>query len=179
MTSKRDFQRYRQELIMRLRNAFVILAVFGFLCAPAGADELTPQKRADIEHLLQMTGALSIGKQMATVVATNFTQSLKKVRPDIPQRALDLLPGEIAAVFEENTASFKESVIPIYDRYFTDAELKQLIQFYSTDVGQKAIKVLPGLMRDAMAAGQQWGQSLGPEINRRIAAKLKQQGVKL
>ena len=164
---------------MSMRKAFLVLAFLSAATAPAGADELTPEKRADIEHLLQMTGALALGKQMAAAVVTNLTQTIKKVRPDIPQKALDLLPDEVTAVFEENMVSFKETIIPIYDKYFTDAELKQMIQFYGTDVGQKTIKVLPSLMQDAMAAGRQWGQALEPEIDRRITAKLKQQGVQL
>ncbi len=164
---------------MVIRKTLLILLALGVLSVPARADELTKDKRADIEHLLAMTGALSLGKQMASAAVTNLTQILKKARPDIPQNALNLLPAGVEAVFDENFDSFKEVIIPIYHKYFTAAELKEMIRFYSTDLGQKTIKVMPTLMQEGMAAGQRWGQSLGPQIERRVTDRLKQQGIRI
>jgi uncharacterized protein len=164
---------------MLIRKTLWIFLALSVLSVPARADELTRDKRADIERILEMTGALSLGKQMARAAVTNLAQILKKARPDIPQNVLDLLPAEVEAVFDENFDSFKEAVIPIYHKYFTAAELKEMIRFYSTDLGQKTIKVMPSLMQEGMAAGQRWGQSLGPQINRRVSEKLKQQGIRI
>lgn len=158
------------------------LLTFFALCTiafPVRADELTQEKREDIEHLLAMTGALSIGKQMSIVIVANLTQSLRKTRPDIPPVVLDLIPAEVAATFDENVGPLKEAMIPIYHRHFTDAEIKEMIQFYSTELGQKTIKVMPTLMQEGMAVGQVWGKSLVPKINQRVTARLRQQGVKI
>ena len=54
-----------------------------------------------------------------------------------------------------------------------------MIGFYSTDLGRKAISAMPGLMSESMAIGQQWGQSLGPEIAERVRARLKKEGIEL
>jgi hypothetical protein len=163
-------------LLKRIIATLVALFVF---CGAASAEELTPEKRADIERLLGMTGALALGKQMANAVVTHLTQSLKAARPDIPQKVINVLPAEVSAVFDENIGSLQEDIIPIYHKYFTAGEVKELIRFYSTDVGQKAIKVMPLLMQEGMTAGQRWGQSLGPKIEQRVTAKLKQQGIKI
>lgn len=159
------------------RKVIAILVTLLVVCGNARADDLTPEKKADIEHLLQMTGALAIGKQMAGVVMSNLTQTLKTARPDIPQKALDVLPAEVLAVFDENMDTFKDEIIPIYHKYFTAAEVKEMIRFYSSDLGQKTVKVMPSLMREGMVAGQKWGQSLAPKIRQRVAAKLKQQNI--
>lgn len=164
---------------MLFRQALLVILALCVIHVPANADELTQEKRADIERLLAMTNALAMGKQMAAMVVTNLTQALQKARPDIPQAALNVLPAEVAAVFDENMGSLKEEIIPIYHKYFTAAELKEMIRFYSTDLGQKAIRVMPALMQEGMAAGQRWGQSLGPKIEQRVAGKLRQQGVKI
>lgn len=164
---------------MLVRHALVLLMLLVTSFNPARADELTTEKRADIEQLLAMTGAVSLGKQMAGAVVANLSQNLKKARPDIPQNVIDLLPTEVMAVFEENIGSLVEVVIPIYHTHFTGAEVKELIRFYSTETGQKIIKVLPGLMQESMTAGQRWGQALAPLVNQRITDKLRREGVKI
>ncbi|MBC7982410.1 MAG: DUF2059 domain-containing protein [Candidatus Obscuribacterales bacterium] len=143
------------------------------------AEELTTAKRADIERLLEMTGATALGKQMATAVVAQMAQSIKQARPDVPQRVIDVLPEEVGAVFEANMASFNEIVIPIYHNFFTGLEIKEMIRFYSTELGKKTIRVMPALMQESMLAGQQWGQSLGPKINERVRARLTSEGFKL
>lgn len=150
------------------------------MCVPClAADELSPGKRADIERLLEMTGALSLGKQMAAMTAGQMAQLIKKARPDIPPKVLDVLPEEIGAVFDANIGSFKEAMIPLYHKYFTGDEIKEMIRFYSTDLGQKTVKVLPALMNESMSVGRKWGESLGPAIGERIKARMKKEGVDL
>jgi len=165
---------------MTLIRALAALLIFAATVPVAAlADDMTPEKRADIEQLLQITGALSLGKQMAMSLVAQISQTLKKARPDIPQRLLDALPEEVEAVFEANITSFKEATIPLYGKYFTGAEIKQMLQFYSTDLGQKTIKVMPALLQESMVVGQQWGQSLTPIIDARIRARFKKEGIQI
>lgn len=164
---------------MNLQRIFLFIVALCISCNSARAEDLTREKRADIERLLSMTGSLSLGKQMASAITVSMVQSLKHSRPDIPEKALDVLPAEIIATFDENIGSLKDEMIPLYHRHFSAAEIKGLINFYSTDLGQKAIKTMPVLMQEGMLVGQRWGQSLAPKIKQRVAAKLKQQGVKL
>jgi hypothetical protein len=149
------------------------------LAAGAAADDLTPQKRADIERLLEMTGATRIGTQMATLSAAHMVQSLKASHPEIPQKALEALPAEVGAVFEANIGTFVTSIIPLYHRYFTAEEIKGMIAFYSTDLGRKAISAMPGLLSESMMIAQEWGKSVEPAIAERVRARLKREGVDL
>ena len=147
--------------------------------APIHAEDLTREKRADIERLLAMTGSLALSKQMANAVTVSMTQTLKQARPDIPEKVLDMMATEVSATFDENMPSLKDEMIPLYHRHFSAAEIKGLVNFYSTELGQKTIQVMPVLMQEGMLAGQRWGQSLAPKIKQRVAARLKQQGIKL
>jgi hypothetical protein len=70
----------RGELMTIARTALFALLI---LCAtPSYGDELTPEKCADIERLLHMTGALSVGRQMSTAVVQQMTEVLRKARPE-------------------------------------------------------------------------------------------------
>lgn len=51
--------------------------------------------------------------------------------------------------------------IPIYDKYLSEEEIKGLIQFYSTPLGQKTQSVIPKLMIELQSEGMKWGQELG------------------
>jgi len=164
---------------MTVRHCSIAALLYILTIPFAFAEELTAEKRADIQKLLQVTGAGALGKQMAAASAVQVAQVIKKARPDIPQRVLDVLPGEIEHVFEANMASFLEIMIAVYHKYYTDKEIKELLRFYSTDLGVKTIQVMPALMNDSMQLGQQWGESLGPAIEKRINARLKKEGFDL
>lgn len=149
------------------------------LAQPARADDLSPAKQAAIEKLLQMTGALSLGRQMSAMVVQQITGVLRGSRPDIPQRALDALPEVIDELIVESMPRLRDLLVPLYHRYFTAAEIDAMIRFYESDVGAKSIRVMPQLLQESMTLGQTWGESLGPEIQRRVRARLQQEGVKL
>ena len=164
---------------MKLLRTLLLLAVFSSLAPLVAAEELTPQKRADIERLLEMTGATRVGKQMAALSASHMVQSLKLSHPGIPQKALDMLPEEVGAVFDAHIPVFVAQIIPVYHRYFTAEEVKGMIAFYSTDLGRKAISAMPGLMTESMMIGQKWGEGLSPELAERVRARLKKEGIAL
>jgi hypothetical protein len=161
------------------RTVVLGLGLIIMLGQPCLADELTAAKRADIEKLLQMTGSLNLGKQMGAALVEQYAQSLRKLRPDVPQRVIEVLPDEVMAVIDANMGAFKDKVVPLYDKYFTAAEIKAMIAFYSTDLGKKTITVMPALMGESIAVGQQWGGALGPQIDARVKARLKKEGIEL
>lgn len=164
---------------MKTRYVLASLVLLFSFSLPVKSEALSPEKRADIERLLDMTGAMALSTQMASAVTAQLFQVIKKARPDIPAKVLDALPAEVQATFAANMDSFKEAIIPIYHKHFSASEIKEIIQFYSTDLGKKTIRLMPVLMQESMLAGQRWGQSLGPEIDRRVKARLKSEGVKI
>jgi len=102
-----------------------------------------------------------------------------KARPDIPQRVLDVLPQEVDAVIMDNMVTFKDMIIPLYGKYYTGAEVKEMIRFYSTPLGKKTIETMPAIIAEGYQLGQRWGQGLGPGIQARVQARLKKEGYDL
>ena len=72
-----------------------------------------------------------------------------------------------------------ELIIGLYHKHFTGDEIKEMIRCYSTPLGKKTIAVMPVLMSESLQAGQQWGQSLGPDIQARIQSRFKKEGFDL
>ncbi len=69
---------------------------------------------------------------------------------------------------EVDASTLIELVIPIYDKYYTHEDIKGLLEFYTTPLGQKLIKVQPALTADSMAVGRQWGRMMGEKIGQRL-----------
>jgi hypothetical protein len=162
---------------MNTARRWAFAATLLLACGTSVADELTEEKRADIQRLMEMTGAANLARQMASAAASQIGQMIRKSKPQTPQRAIDVLPAEIGAVYDAHMTEFTAMLVPIYDKYFTAGEIKEMIAFYSTPLGRKTVSVLPQLSLEAMEAGQKWGQSLGPEVVERIKARLKKEGI--
>ncbi len=166
-------------VMQRIIVMFASLLFVTMLPLQAAAEALTDGKRADIIKLLDTTGAMNMGKQMSEMVVGQMTEALKASRPDLPPELFDILREEVSATFEENIPMFVELIVPIYHRHFTHEELKGLLSFYETDLGKKTIRVMPLLVQESMLIGQQWGQTIGPEIERRVIERFKAEGVDL
>jgi hypothetical protein len=138
--------------------------------APAAQPKIDPAKEADIRKLMQLTGADTLAAQMMTSMETSLRPSLINAFPpgDYRAKLVDLFFEKLSAKIGASTT---ELTIPIYAKYFSDAEIQQLTAFYQTPVGAKAIKVLPQLMNEVMTTSQAWGQQLAQECMKEVLAE--------
>lgn len=163
-----------------MKNLLRILVLSGLLalhCGPLAAAELSEERHADIDKLLTMTNALAMGKQMSNFMVNSMAGALKRANPSIPDQVIAALPDITNEVIAEQTPVFREMLIALYAQYYTAEDIKAMIAFYNSDVGQKTIKVMPALMQDSMTRGAAWGQGLGPEIARRLKERFKKDNV--
>ena len=141
------------------------------------ADDLTPEKQADIRQLIGITGA-KLPAQLAQATAQSATRVLRDARPDIPERFYAVFNRELIALFEERMekpGGLVERLTSVYAQQFTHPEVKQLLTFYQTPIGRKAMEVLPLVMNESTA----WGHALVPEIQKRLQAALKKEGIQM
>jgi uncharacterized protein len=131
---------------------------------PASTSEpanVNPQKEADIRRLMSVTGAAGLGVATMSNMETSMRPLLEKSMPPGEYRArlIELFFQKFHA--EATQESLTNLVIPIYDRHFSDDEIKGLIAFYETPLGKKSISVLPQVVSEAQQAGGAWGSELG------------------
>jgi len=130
--------------------------------APATTSNEQDAKRADIRKLIELTGA-------ANVSAEVMQQIIGPMRDGFPQ-----VPAEFWDTFTKEVRSDEliDLIVPIYDKYYTREDIRDLTVFYQSPVGQKTVKILPKLSAEAISAGQEWGRAVADRAMR----KLKQQG---
>jgi len=119
---------------------------------------------AKIRQLLELTGSAKIGVQ----VINQLKPLLMKSNPEVDTKFWDEFMSEI------KPDELIDLIIPLYQKYYTDEDIDNMIIFYNSSTGKKAISVMPQLMQESMKIGQAWGF----EISQRAINKLKLKGYK-
>src|SRR5262245_33697472 len=162
---------------MRKCLAIQILVCAMALCAGrAEAQTIDPAFKADIERLMELTGASKLGAQMASLASSAMLDGMRKAQPDLPERLFTVLQEVLADEFTKGFTS-PDGMLPeyvaLYARHFTHDEVRGLLAFYATDLGKKTIKTLPTLAQEGATIGQQWADANMPRILGVLQARLK------
>ena len=119
-------------------------------------------KMAAISRLLDATGAVQMGKQIIDQTFALQQQS----NPDVPADVWVEVRSELSL------EDFRPTMIEIYDRHFTAAEIDGLLAFYESDLGQRLIAKQPEILQESMSAGQIWAG----EVQAQLLASLRSKG---
>lgn len=97
--------------------------------------DITPEKAQWILKLIDINGTrAAMENQLNQIVARSSSQDAQKVK--------DLV----------NVNDILKQLVPVYDRYYSEEDLKDLIAFYESPLGQKVMRVTPLLMKDTLQA---------------------------
>ncbi|OIO04030.1 MAG: hypothetical protein AUJ49_03670 [Desulfovibrionaceae bacterium CG1_02_65_16] len=143
-----------------------------FLCTSAMAAELTPENRQQALRLIEAMG----GKDMILQYVRQNMGLVKKLRPDIPADKLPMVEREISAFVTEKIVApggLAEQLLPVFAKRFTPKELRELTAFYESPLGQKAVGVMPGALRESREVAQRAAIGMIPELNQRVTDVLK------
>jgi hypothetical protein len=156
--------------MLTLRIALVLLgsalALFGF----GARAEVSESKGLLIRELLQLSGGGQAAEQVAQLFLAQIRYVYGSMVEEVVASESDLSVEEkqalqehladfdrFAGVFSERFAeridldAVLEAVyVPLYDRYFEETELREIVAFYRTPAGRKMIAVLPSLMQDGL-----------------------------
>jgi hypothetical protein len=128
-------------------------------------------KEADIRQLLGLTGAGNLASQTMDQMEKDLRPLVSNALPpgDYREKLVDLFFERFRA--KRDPAQLIAIVVPIYDKYYSDEEIKGLIKFYESPLGKKMAAALPQIMSESQAAGGKWGQELGRESMLEVLAE--------
>jgi hypothetical protein len=166
--------------IRAVRAGIVVVALAILWGRPAVAQTADPAFEEDVKTLMEITGAAALGQQMATMVSGQILDAMKKAQPDIPDRAMvvakETLDAEFATAFKGPDGIIAKTVT-IYMRHFTHDDVRGLLVFYRTELGQKLIAKMPTLAKEGGEAGQAWMMANLGRITEALQARLKAEGL--
>ena len=155
------------------------LALFA---SAAHADELTSAKRAQIKTLLDITGVKAIPEQIANNTVQSWVPGVKQLDPKFPDKGFTIardtfLAGLNAKV--DGGGGLIEQVTLVYHNQFTGPEIADLLKFYQSTLGKKLLANQAKVNAETFQAAMKWADSMSAELDQRIDAALKKEGLKL
>ncbi len=133
--------------------------------------KIDPQKETDIRRLLQVTGAGGLALQIMSSMETNARPMLENSLPpgEYRSKLIDLFLETFRS--KATPEALITLIVPVYDRHFSDDEIKQLTTFYETPIGKKAVAALPEVVAESQQSGKAWGEKLGRESMTEVLAE--------
>ena len=112
----------------------------------------SPATAAAARKLLTASGATKLViSSMETMIA-----SQRSANPQIPAAFWDAFMAHA----RRDTTRLIDMLVPIYASHLSQADLEELIKFYSSPVGQHFIAAQPGIVQESTQAGQSWGEMI-------------------
>ena len=111
-----------------------------------------PVKEADIRSLMELVGtrdAIQDGANNA------IEQSREKLLTTVPDNEKgQAFVNAFATSYQKkiDVEQIADELVRIYDKHFTDEEIKGLLQFYGSPLGQKVASEMPKINRETQAA---------------------------
>ena len=135
----------------------------GQTTADGAAPKIDPAKEADIRKLMALINSGSVGVQMMNSLEDSLRPLMVNALPPGAYRdqLVDLFIQKFRAKADEQ--ALVDMMVRLYDKYYSADEIKGLLEFYSTPLGQKMAEAMPKLAAEAQQQGGQWGQQLAQE----------------
>lgn len=164
---------------------FSILLTIAYLLTPTlgHCEELTSAKKEAIKALMQVSGEAQFVEIIGNNLIRKIARTIEGTQPDIDPKVFYMVKEECKAVIHEEYVikeSYQPYFYPIYHKYLTFEEIKELINFYKTPLGRKLVAVTPKLAKESINAEKLWAQQiLGPKFEKRISSRFHKEGIKI
>jgi hypothetical protein len=135
---------------------------------------------SDVQRLLEITGSLKLGRQLASLTAEQVMNAVTGDRKDVPPRVREIITELVNAEFDKAFApdgALARGLAKVYANHFTDEEIRGLIGFYETPLGRKVTDTLPAIAEESMQVSVKWADASIPGLQKRIEAQLRSEGL--
>jgi uncharacterized protein len=164
-------------------------ASLAFGLAVAGVPAVAQQAPASVPPLKQASpAAIAAAREILTM--KNASAMYASAVPNIVQQTRDQLMqsnlnyqkdlNEVAVVVAQKLAGREkeigEGMAKVYANEFSEQELKDLVTFYKTPLGQKLLSTEPRAIQFSMSYMNQWAQVFAETVNGEFRAEMRKRG---
>jgi hypothetical protein len=143
--------------------------------APPAKPPASPAALAAAREILTMKNASAMYAQAVPSVVeqtkTNLLQSNLNYQKDL---------NEVAVIVAQSLAGREkeigEGMAKVYADAFTEQELKDLVTFYKSALGQKLLSAEPEAIQNSIAYMRQWGQTFSQVVAAQFRAEMHKRG---
>lgn len=134
--------------------------------------ELAPERMALATKLVALSGTTRIFDEVLPTIAQDSKNRFIRANPQM-QLGIIAVVDRIAVQMVSRRPELDQYLARIWASGFSDEEMQEIIDFYSSDTGKKFSNALPQILAVQTAAAQEWGKSVGEELNLKVQEELR------
>ena len=168
--------------LSRILSAACLALGLALSAVPAGAQQAAPPLKP------ASPAAIAAAKEILTM--KNASAMYANAVPNIVQRTKDTLLqnnlnyqkdlNEVAVIVAQKLAGREKEIgdgmATVYANEFTEQELKDLVAFYKSPLGQKLLASEPRAIQFSMSYMNQWAQAFAETVNGEFRAEMRKRG---
>ncbi len=160
-----------------------IVFVGALICAclgPFAAQAQQPSAAAVAlaRDVIVAKGAGAITDPLVRGVIESVKNSFVPTNPNLT-RELNDVAAALHKELDGKSSEVLEQMARAYATRFTEQELKDLVVFYKTPLGQKFLKEEPNAIEDGVKRAQQWAETFADTVMTRMRSEMQKKGHQL
>jgi uncharacterized protein len=142
--------------------------------APAGPPP-SPAALLIAKQIIEVKGANTLFAPIVRGVVEKARQTFLQAN-FMWSKDINEIAAEMHKDYDGRVTDLIDASARIYATHFTEAELKEMLTFYKSPLGQKMIAEEPKVMDESMANAGAWADNLSQDVLARMRAEMKKRG---
>jgi hypothetical protein len=174
----------------RILSAAAVALGLALTSVAAGAQQAAPKQGAPAAVPLKPASPAAIAAAKEILTMKNASAMYANAVPNLVEQTKNTLLqsnlnyqkdlNEVAVIVAKNLAGREkeigEGMAQVYANEFTEQELKDLVAFYKSPLGQKLLASEPRAIQFSMSYMNQWAQVFAETVNGQFRAEMKKRG---
>lgn len=163
---------------MRLLIVFFLFVSLAACCPRTAPVPTSAEERAhEAEQLVRVSLTERLAQDTVDFYRDQVTAML--VQDGMPRAEAE---AQVAAALQTLTPAehqrLVDALVPIYQRYYTAAEIHQLLSFYQTEVAHKSLRVSSQIAGESRGYVRLWSEHFGAELLQAVGLESHTGGAK-
>jgi len=146
-----------------------------FFCFGVQAESLTDNKRELMDYMLDVNKTVTIVQQMKDSLTRTILLSVADDQGEVDRGLATMVEKEVAnALYEDFILNnrLKDIYYGLFDEYFSEQQLQEIVQFYESTSGKLFVKNMPDIIKRGTEEIQKEAQDSVYTVQERITKNL-------
>jgi hypothetical protein len=136
----------------------------------------SPAAVAVAREVIVAKGATAMTQPLVLGVIESAKNTFVPTNPNLTRELNDVATTLHKELDAKGNNEVVEQMARAYAAHFTEQELKDLLVFYKTPLGQKVVKEEPVAIEDGLKNAQNWADSFSQTVMARIRTEMQKKG---
>jgi hypothetical protein len=168
------YVRFSKRHVIAVLAAFVTLGVAGPVAAQAPAP-VSPNALLIAKQIVQLKGVSNVMDPIARGVVEKVKSAVMQTN-FMFQKDINDITVQLHKEFDGRSSELIDQTSQLYASRFTEPELKEILTFYQSPLGQKMIVEEPKIMDESLRQVSGWADNLSIDIMARMREEMKKRG---